>query len=74
MPAAAETIIPAFFRERTAVHREMKTDHIVVSPRADIIQEDEVGGPVYTLFEGWAVRYHAAARGRQILESCCPAI
>jgi len=27
---------------------EMKTDHIVVAPRADIIQEDEIGGPIYT--------------------------
>jgi CRP/FNR family transcriptional regulator, anaerobic regulatory protein len=52
---------------------EMKTDHIVVPPRADIIREDEVGGPVYTLFEGWAVRYHVLPNGaRQILDIVLP--
>ena len=51
----------------------MKTDHIVVPPRADIIQEDEIGGPVYTLFEGWAVRHHALPNGaRQILDIVLP--
>jgi CRP/FNR family transcriptional regulator len=51
----------------------MKTDHIVVAPRADIIREDEVGGPVYTLFEGWAIRYHRLPRGgRQILDIVLP--
>lgn len=51
----------------------MKTDHIVVAPRADIIREDEVGGPVYTLFEGWAVRYHTLSNGaRQILDVVLP--
>ena len=53
--------------------REMKTDHIVVPPRADIIREDEIGGPVYTLFEGWAVRYHILPNGaRQILDVVLP--
>jgi CRP/FNR family transcriptional regulator len=52
---------------------QMKTDHIVVPPRADIIREDEIGGPVYTLFEGWAVRYHALPNGaRQILDIVLP--
>ena len=52
---------------------EMKTDHVVVAPRADIIREDEVGGPVYTLFEGWAIRYHRLPRGgRQILDLVLP--
>jgi CRP/FNR family transcriptional regulator len=51
----------------------MKTDHIVVSPRADIIREDEVGGSVYTLFEGWAIRYHRLPNGaRQILDIVLP--
>jgi len=51
----------------------MKTDHIVVSPRTDIIREDEIGGPVYTLFEGWAVRYHRLPNGaRQILDIVLP--
>jgi CRP/FNR family transcriptional regulator len=52
---------------------EMKTDHVVVAPRVDIIREDEVGGPVYTLFEGWAIRYHRLPRGgRQILDVVLP--
>jgi CRP/FNR family transcriptional regulator, anaerobic regulatory protein len=51
----------------------MKTDHIVVAPRADIIRADEVGGPVYTLFEGWAIRYHRLPNGaRQILDIVLP--
>ena len=51
----------------------MKTGHIVVAPRADIIQADEVGGPVYTLFEGWAMRYHRLPNGtRQILDIVLP--
>ena len=52
---------------------EMKTDHIVVAPRTNIIAEDEVGGPVYTLFEGWAIRYHRLPNGaRQILDIMLP--
>ena len=52
---------------------QMKTDHIVVAPRANIIREDEIGGPVYTLFEGWAVRYHSLPNGaRQILDIVLP--
>ena len=51
----------------------MKTEHVVVPPRADIIREDEVGGPVYTLFEGWAVRYHRLPKGgRQVLDVVLP--
>jgi len=51
----------------------MKTDHIVVAPRAHIMHEDEIGGPVYTLFEGWAIRYHRLPNGgRQILDIMLP--
>jgi CRP/FNR family transcriptional regulator len=43
------------------------------APRADIVQKDEVGGPVYTLFEGWAIRYHRLPGGsRQILDILLP--
>jgi CRP/FNR family transcriptional regulator len=52
---------------------EMKTDHVMVAPRTDIIQEDEVGGPIYTLFEGWAIRYHRLpGGGRQVLDIVLP--
>ncbi len=51
----------------------MKQDHVAVAPRTDIIHEDEVGGPVYTLFEGWAIRYHRLPGGaRQILDILLP--
>jgi CRP/FNR family transcriptional regulator, anaerobic regulatory protein len=51
----------------------LKTDHIVVAPRVDIIEEDEIGGPAYTLFEGWAIRYHRLPQGaRQILDIVLP--
>ena len=50
----------------------IKTDHIV-SRRADIIREDEIGGPVYTLFEGWAIRYHRPPNGAcQIIDIVLP--
>jgi len=50
-----------------------KADHVVASPGADIIREGEVGGPLYTLFEGWAVRYQTFPdRGRQILDIVLP--
>jgi hypothetical protein len=36
---------------------------------ANIIREEEVGGPVYTLFDGRAVRYHRLPNGgHQILD------
>lgn len=52
---------------------QMKSDHIVIAPRIDIIRQDEVGGSVYTLFEGWAVRYYRLPNGsRQILDIMLP--
>jgi len=51
----------------------MKTAHIRVAAGADIIEQDEVGGPLYTLFEGWAVRYQRLPGGaRQILDIVLP--
>ncbi len=69
--------VKPFFRPFSAAElkfvSEFKTDHIVVAPRVDIIQEDEVGGPAYTLFEGWAFRYHRLPQGsRQILDIVLP--
>jgi CRP/FNR family transcriptional regulator, anaerobic regulatory protein len=53
--------------------RGMKADHIAAAPGADIVREGEVGGPIYTLFEGWAVRYrHSPGGGRQILDILLP--
>lgn len=51
----------------------MKVDHVALPPRADIIRQDEVGGSIYTLFEGWAVRYHRLPNGvRQLLDIVLP--
>ena len=73
MHAPAEGRIQTFSDIELGFIAEMKTDHIVVSPRADIIRDDEVGGPVYTLFEGWAIRYHRLPNGtRQILDIMLP--
>jgi CRP-like cAMP-binding protein len=52
---------------------ELKTDHVVAAPGADIVREGEVGGPIYTLFEGWAMRHRRFPDGgRQILDILLP--
>ena len=72
-PLRREPLFRAFTDIELGFVGQMKTDHIVVPPRADIIREDEIGGPVYTLFEGWAVRYHKLPNGaRQILDIVLP--
>jgi CRP/FNR family transcriptional regulator, anaerobic regulatory protein len=72
-PLRLKPLFRPFADPELAFVARMKTDHIVVAPRSDIIQEDEVGGPVYTLFEGWAIRYHRLPRGsRQILDIVLP--
>ena len=72
-PLRAKPLFRPFSEGELAFVGEMKTDHIVVPARTDIIQEDEVGGPIYTLFEGWAVRYHRLPKGsRQILDIVLP--
>src|SRR5262252_9507479 len=72
-PLRRRTLFRPFSDNELVFITQMKTDHIVVAPRADIISEDEVGGPVYTLFEGWAIRYHRLPNGaRQILDILLP--
>jgi CRP-like cAMP-binding protein len=51
----------------------MKADHVAMPPRTDIVRQDEVGGPIYTLFAGWAIRYQRLPNGaRQILDILLP--
>jgi len=51
----------------------LKRDHIVVAPGAEVVRQGEVGGPIYTLFEGWAVRYRQFPdHGRQIFDILLP--
>ncbi|HJU15278.1 MAG TPA: Crp/Fnr family transcriptional regulator [Stellaceae bacterium] len=72
-PLRQKPVFRAFSQEELQFVAGMKADHIAVRPRADIIRADEVGGPVYTLFEGWAVRYHRLPGGtRQILDIVLP--
>jgi CRP-like cAMP-binding protein len=72
-PLRRKPLFRSFSETELGFVGRMKTEHIVVPPRADIIREDEIGGPVYTLFEGWAIRYHRLPRGgRQILDIVLP--
>ena len=73
MSASPKNAVQTLLGHELGFITEMKTDHIVVAPRSDIIREDEIGGPVYTLFEGWAIRYHRLPSGaRQILDIVLP--
>lgn len=72
-PLRLKPLFRPFSAEELGFIGGMKTDHIVVPPRTDIIREGEIGGPAYTLFEGWAVRYHRLPYGgRQILDILLP--
>ena len=72
-PLREEPVFRPFSENELGFIGGMKTDHVAVSPRTDIIREDEIGGPVYTLFEGWAIRYHhLPSGGRQILDIVLP--
>ncbi|HZU88948.1 MAG TPA: Crp/Fnr family transcriptional regulator [Stellaceae bacterium] len=72
-PLRQKPAFRTFSQEELQFVTATKADHITVPPRADIVRADEVGGPVYTLFEGWAVRYHRLPSGaRQILDIVLP--
>jgi CRP-like cAMP-binding protein len=72
-PLRRRPLFRPFAEAELAAVKAMKRDHVAVAPRADIIREDEVGGPIYTLFEGWAIRYHRLpGGGRQILDILLP--
>lgn len=51
----------------------MKTEHVALPARHDIVHAGEVGGALYTLYEGWAFRYkRLTGGGRQILDLVLP--
>ena len=53
--------------------QDMKSGHRVLPAKADILRQGEVGGPIYTLFEGWAARYIRLPDGtRQIFDILLP--
>ncbi len=52
---------------------QMKNGHITIAPRSAVIEAGEVGGSLFTLYEGWAIRYRRLAnRSRQILDVLLP--
>ena len=51
----------------------LKSAHIAVPQKTDIVNAGEVGGSLYTLFGGWAFRYKKLPDGkRQILNFLLP--
>lgn len=51
----------------------LKTRHVALPAKHDIVRQGEVGGALYTLYEGWAFRYKKLAEGgRQILDLVLP--
>jgi CRP/FNR family transcriptional regulator, anaerobic regulatory protein len=51
----------------------LKSAHVSVAQKSDIVQAGEVGGSLYTLFGGWAFRYKRLPDGkRQILNFLLP--
>jgi CRP/FNR family transcriptional regulator, anaerobic regulatory protein len=51
----------------------LKTNHVAIPAKTDIVSEGEVGGALYTLYEGWAFRYKTFGDGaRQILDLLLP--
>jgi CRP-like cAMP-binding protein len=51
----------------------MKSSHVTIAAKRDIVQEGEVGGSLYTLYEGWAARYQRLPDGaRQIFDILLP--
>jgi CRP/FNR family transcriptional regulator, anaerobic regulatory protein len=51
----------------------LKTAHLALPAKHDIVHEGEVGGTLYTLYEGWAFRYKKlTGGGRQILDLVLP--
>src|SRR5579884_2508255 len=45
--------------------KTMKSTHIGVEPRSNIVEAGQIGAPPMTLFEGWAVRYRRGIGARR---------
>lgn len=51
----------------------MKNAHLTLSARSPVIEAGEVGGSLFTLYDGWAIRYKTVDAGsRQILDVLLP--
>ena len=68
----------AFFRplsdDEAQFIQQMKNAHITVAARAKVIEAGEVGGSLFTLYDGWAIRYRMLGEQarRQILDVVLP--
>jgi CRP/FNR family transcriptional regulator, anaerobic regulatory protein len=68
-----KTLFRPFTEDELEFVFAMKSDHLTVRANTDIIRHGDVGGPVYTLFEGWAARFMNLPDGsRQILDVLLP--
>ena len=62
-----------FSADELAAVAKLKADHVTLPAKYDIVREGEVGGALYTLYEGWAFRYaRLSGGGRQILDLVLP--
>ena len=79
-PVRRWPVFKPFAEEELGFVRGMWVARRTVAPEADIVRTGEEGGPLYTLWSGWAYRYklsggNAAGRGprqRQILNFLLP--
>jgi CRP/FNR family transcriptional regulator, anaerobic regulatory protein len=67
----------AYFRQFSKSELEfirlMKNAHVTFEPRADVIEAGQVGGALYTVYEGWGIRYRKLTNdSRQILDVLLP--
>lgn len=79
VPCSACRLRPfAYFRPLAADEAEfiqqMKSAHVTVAARAKVIEAGEVGGSLFTLYDGWAIRYRMLGETprRQILDVVLP--
>ena len=62
-----------FSADELASVAALKVDHLTLPAKRDVVREGEVGGALYTLYEGWAFRYKRLPDGdRQILDLVLP--
>lgn len=68
-----EPFFRAFTGDELQSVAKLKSSHLAVPAKTDIVRADEVGGGLYTLYEGWAFRYRVFPGGaRQIFDLVLP--
>ncbi len=72
-PLRRRQLFHAMSAREVAMIGRMKREHLGVAAGKDIIREGGHGQELYTLYEGWALRYHRLQDGsRQILDVLLP--